>query len=117
MARIKEPREPEARAENDVQGKKADEIKNEVEKNDVPDEIRNEIENEKPIDEKKYSIKKEPFLKKLARVAIYLIIIAVLIFLILFLVSRAAQYDSIGSMLRHMWGELRLMADRVVNSN
>ena len=47
------------------------------------------------------------------RVLIYVVVIVVLVFLVLFLISRAALYDSIGHMLRHMWGELQLMGERI----
>ena len=67
-------------------------------------ELKEELESEKI---------KETRRKKLIRVLLYLVIISVGIFAVLFLISKAALYDSIGSMLRHMWGELQLMGERI----
>ncbi len=51
--------------------------------------------------------------KTLIRVAIILAVIALGIFLILFIVAKASRYDSIGSMLEHMFTELWLMWQRI----
>ncbi len=51
--------------------------------------------------------------KTLIRVVIILAIIALGIFLILFFVAKASRYDSIGSMLQHMFTELWLMWQRI----
>ncbi|MDL2294723.1 hypothetical protein LJC60_08900 [Ruminococcaceae bacterium OttesenSCG-928-D13] len=51
--------------------------------------------------------------KTLIRVLITLLIIAVGIFLVLFLVAKAGRFDSIGSMLQHMFTELSLMWQRI----
>ena len=67
-------------------------------------ELKQELEHEKI---------KETQRKKLIRVLLYLVIIVGGIFAVLFLISRAALYDSIGSMLSHMWGELQLMGERI----
>ena len=67
-------------------------------------DLRQELEQEKI---------KETQRKKLIRVLLYLVIIAVGIFAVLLLIAKAALYDSIGSMLRHMWGELQLMGERI----
>ena len=57
---------------------------------------------------------KEPGHKTLLRVIISILIVAVGIYLILFLVARAAMYDSIGSMLQHMFVELSVMWQRIL---
>ena len=71
---------------------------------DIPDNDEM-IEEPEPVKESKK--------KFWLRVLIYVVVIVVLVFLVLFLISRAALYDSIGHMLRHMWGELQLMGERI----
>ena len=57
---------------------------------------------------------KEKWKRVLLRVIVSLAAIAVGIFIILFCVAKAAQYDSISSMLQHMGGELALMWQRII---
>ncbi len=52
--------------------------------------------------------------KTVLRVIIALVIITVGIFLILFLVAKAARFDSVGSMLEHMGTELSVMWQRII---
>jgi t-SNARE complex subunit (syntaxin) len=63
--------------------------------------------------EKKDKKKKENAGKTALRIIIAIIVIVVGIFLVLFFVAKAAKYDSIGSMLSHMGGELGLMWERI----
>lgn len=65
--------------------------------------------------EKKKKTGKETGVKALIRVLITLVIIALGIFLILFLVAKAGRFDSISSMLQHMWVELSLMWQRILS--
>ncbi|MDL2253850.1 hypothetical protein LJC49_07245 [Ruminococcaceae bacterium OttesenSCG-928-I18] len=58
---------------------------------------------------------KEPVRKTVLRIVISLLVIALGIFLILFFVAKASLYDSIGSMLSHMFGELNLMWERIIS--
>lgn len=58
-------------------------------------------------------IRKEKRRRTMLRVIISVAIIVVGIFLILLLISKAAQYPSIGSMLAHMSEELALMWQRI----
>ena len=62
---------------------------------------------------KKHKKKKESLGKRILRIVIYFVIIAILIFAVLTLIAYAAKYPSISAMLNHMWGELQLMGDRV----
>ena len=83
-----------------------DDVSNEQnEQDEIQNLNENEIEEPKPV--------KESRKRFWLRVLIYVVVIVVLIFLVLFLISRAALYDSIGHMLRHMWGELQLMGERI----
>lgn len=58
--------------------------------------------------------KKEPGRKLALRIIISVVVIALGIYLILYLVARAAMYDSIGSMLQHMFNELSIMVERIL---
>jgi len=58
--------------------------------------------------------KKRKPIMTLLRVVISLVLIAIGIFLILFLVARAAKYDSIPAMLQRMIVELELMWQRII---
>ncbi len=51
----------------------------------------------------------------LIRILVVVAIIVVGVFLILWIVSRAAKYEIIGAMLDHMFGELDLMWKRINN--
>ena len=62
---------------------------------------------------KSSSKKKDSLTKRILRFAIYLIIIAVLIYAVLYVIAFAAHYPSITAMLNHMFGELQLMGERV----
>lgn len=70
---------------------------------------------EAAVAEKKKKTGKETGVKALIRILITLVIIALGIFLILFLVAKAGRFDSIGSMLQHMWVELSLMWQRILS--
>jgi len=91
MARLKQPGEPRNQSQSRPQHEQQEKYKYEKQR------------------------KKEPVSKTILRVLIYMSIIAILFFVVLFLISRAALYDSIGSMLQHMWGELQLMGERIRN--
>jgi len=56
---------------------------------------------------------KEPARKTLIRVLVSILIIAVGIFLVLWIVSIAAQYESISAMLQDMGNEVGLMIRRI----
>lgn len=56
---------------------------------------------------------KEAAGKTLIRILITLLIIAVGIFLVLLLVAKAGRFDSIGSMLQHMFTEMSVMWQRI----
>ena len=58
---------------------------------------------------------KESVRKTLIRVVISLLVIAIGVFLISFFVAKASLYDSIGSMLSHMFGEVSLMWERIIS--
>lgn len=49
----------------------------------------------------------------LVRILVAILILALGIFLILFFVAKASHFDSIGSMLQHMFIELGLMWQRI----
>jgi len=63
------------------------------------------------ITEKK---KKGSLLWSIIRILISIVVIAVGVFIILYLVARYAKYDSISSMLQSMWIELGLMWQRII---
>ena len=78
-----------------------------------------------PMDEKTYEDiheEKESLVKKvkasfwwtIIRTLIALIIIAVGVYLVLYLVARAAKYETISAMLQSMYIELQLMWQRVL---
>ena len=62
---------------------------------------------------KKKKKKRRPIVT-LLRIVLSLVLIAVGIFLILWLVARAAKYDSIPAMLQRMFVELELMWQRIL---
>jgi len=66
---------------------------------------------DKPAKKKKK--KRKPIIT-LLRIVISLILIAAGIYLILFLVAKAAKYDSIPAMLQRMFVELELMWQRII---
>lgn len=68
-----------------------------------------------PAPPKKKRRGKESGLKTFLRILITLAVIALGIFLILFVVAKAGRFDSIGSMLRHMGVELSLMWQRIIS--
>jgi len=63
---------------------------------------------------KKFKKKRSGFAVTLIRIIISLLLIAGGIYLILFLVARAAKYDSIQAMLQSMFIELELMWQRII---
>jgi len=68
-----------------------------------------------PVDETpKKKKKKRSLAITILRIVISLIIIAGGIYLILFLVARAAKYDTIAAMLNSMFIELELMWQRII---
>jgi len=71
------------------------------------------LENQQDGKAKKKKKKRRP-VSALLRIVISLIIIAAGIYLILFLVARAAKYDSIPAMLQRMIVELELMWQRII---
>lgn len=75
-------------------------------------ELQEELQQENQPQKKKAK-GKETLHKTLIRVIIALVILAVGIFLVLFLVAKASHFDSIGSMLQHMFVELSLMWQRI----
>jgi len=87
------------------------------ENNNIPEGFptpAQQIENnkeEKPLAKRK---KKRSFLVTLIRIVVSLVLIAIGIYLILFLVARAAKYDSIPAMLQSMFIELELMWQRII---
>lgn len=58
---------------------------------------------------------KEPMTRMLLRVMLSIAVIAAGTWLILFCVARAAQYDSIAAMCRHMASELALIWQRIIS--
>jgi len=82
-----------------------------AETNDESTVVEEEVITEEEEEEEKKD--KEPFKKTLIRVIISILIIAVGIFLVLWIVSLAAQYDSISDMLRDMSNEVNLMIRRI----
>jgi len=75
------------------------------------EETHDEEQDEKKSLSKKF---KESFWWTLIRIVIALIIIAVGTYLILYLVARAAKYDTIAAMLSSMLVELELMWQRIL---
>lgn len=71
--------------------------------------------NQAQLAEARKKKKKEKALKTLVRTIIILAIIALGSFAILWVVSRAGKYESIGEMLRQMFVDLDLMWKRVRN--
>ncbi len=53
--------------------------------------------------------------KLILRIVISILVIALGIFIILWCVAKAALYESIGDMLRHMWVEWNLMWARILD--
>ena len=86
---------------------------NEHEQDKLLDKDQTEILDNDMIELQEPEPVKESKKKFWLRVLIYVVVIVVLVFLVLFLISRAALYASIGDMLRHMWGELQLMGERI----
>jgi len=85
--------------------------------NNVPEgfpTLAQQVENtqeEKPAGKRK---KKRSVLVTLIRIIVSVLIIAVGIYVILYLVARAAKYDSIPAMIRSMLVELDLMWQRIL---
>lgn len=66
-------------------------------------------------EEKKAKRNKESVGKVVLRVVISIAIIVVCIIIVLLIVAKASHYDSVGSMLNHMFGELQLMWQRITS--
>ena len=62
----------------------------------------------------KKSKRKRSLILTLVRIVVSVVIIAIGIYIILWLVARAAKYVSIEAMLQHMWVELQLMWQRIL---
>ena len=62
---------------------------------------------------KKSPVKHEALVKTLVRIIISIAIIAGGIFIVLYIISVAGQFESMGSMIRHMLSELQLMSERI----
>lgn len=60
-------------------------------------------------------IKKEKPRNTLLRILISLVVLALGVYLILFVVAKAGRFDSIGSMLQHMSVEVSLMWQRITS--
>jgi len=64
--------------------------------------------------EKKENEKKRRILILIIKIVVVILLIAIGTFLILFIVARAAKYETIGAMLQSMLIELELMWQRVI---
>ena len=57
---------------------------------------------------------KEPIYKTILRIAFTLAVVIIGIFLILYFVAKAARFDSLVVMLKHMLAELTLIWERII---
>jgi len=57
--------------------------------------------------------KNRSLLLTIVRIVVSIIVIVIGVYLILWLVSRAAKYETISEMLGHMWEHLQIMWERI----
>jgi len=57
--------------------------------------------------------KNKSIVRTIIRIVVSILVIAIGIYLILWLVSRAAKYETISEMLQHMWEHLQIMWERI----
>jgi len=76
--------------------------------------LQTEEQKHNDIPQEKDKVKKQNIIMLIIKIVIAVIVIAVGTFLILYIVARAAKYESIGAMLQSMLIELEIMWQRVI---